>query len=82
MILENQRRLVEIKKKNKNTFYGHEVVGAKITKKILEELKFPLKDIEKITLLVRNHMFFSDPDKITLSAVRRIIRNVGGAENV
>ena len=27
-------------------------------------------------------MFFSDPDKITLSAVRRIIRNVGGAENV
>src|SRR6185437_14519634 len=27
--------------------------------------------------LVRWHMFFSDPDKITLSAVRRIITNVG-----
>src|SRR5690606_30924370 len=27
--------------------------------------------------LVRWHMFFSDPDQITLSAVRRLIRNVG-----
>ena len=27
--------------------------------------------------MVRWHMFFSDPDKITLSAVRRIITNVG-----
>jgi len=26
---------------------------------------------------VRWHMFFSDPDQITLSAVRRLIRNVG-----
>ena len=28
-------------------------------------------------MLVRYHMFFSDPDLITLSAVRRIITNVG-----
>ena len=34
-----------------------------------------------MTTLVRWHMFFSDPDKITLSAVRRIVRNVG-EENV
>ena len=69
------------KEKNNWTFYGHEVVGARVTKKNLERLKFDNKTIEKITTLVRWHMFFSDPDKITLSAVRRIIRNVG-EENV
>lgn len=69
------------KEKNNWTFYGHEVVGARVTKKNLERLKFGKKTVEKITTLVRWHMFFSDPEKITLSAVRRIIRNVG-EENV
>lgn len=59
------------------TFYGHEVVGAKITKKILNDLKFPKKLIDDVTTLVRWHMFFSDTEQITLSAVRRIIASVG-----
>jgi len=59
------------------TFHGHDVVGARMTKKILENLKFSRETIDTTTNLVRWHMFFSDPDKITLSAVRRIIRNVG-----
>jgi len=59
------------------TFHGHDVVGAKIAKKALENLKFPREIIDTVTTLVRWHMFFSDPDKITLSAVRRIIVNVG-----
>lgn len=59
------------------TFHGHEVVGARVTKRILEDLRFPRETIEKVTKLVRWHMFFSDPDQITLSAVRRMIRNVG-----
>ena len=57
------------------------MVGARVTKKNLERLKFDKKTVDKITTLVRWHMFFSDPDKITLSAVRRIVRNVG-EENV
>jgi len=65
------------KEKNDYTFYGHEVVGARVAKEILENLKFPTKVVDKTTTLVRWHMFFSDPDQITLSAVRRIIRNVG-----
>ncbi len=64
------------------TFHGHEVVGARVTKRALKELKFPKKTVEKVVKLVRWHMFFSDPDKITLSAVRRMIRNVGGEENM
>jgi len=63
------------------TFHGHEVVGARVTKKALEDLKFSRETIEKVTKLVRWHMFFSDPDQITLSAVRRMIRNVG-EENI
>jgi poly(A) polymerase/tRNA nucleotidyltransferase (CCA-adding enzyme) len=59
------------------TFHGHEVVGAKMTKRALEELRFSRETIEKAVKLVRWHMFFSDPDQISLSAVRRIIRNVG-----
>jgi tRNA nucleotidyltransferase/poly(A) polymerase len=63
------------------TFYGHEVVSARMTKKILERLKFPKKEIELVDKLVRNHMFFSDTEQITLSAVRRIITKVG-KENI
>ncbi len=59
------------------TFYGHDVVGSKIAKKILERLKFSNKTIEVVTKLVRWHMFFSDTELITLSAVRRMVRNVG-----
>jgi putative nucleotidyltransferase with HDIG domain len=58
------------------TFYGHEVVGSKIARSILVDLKFPKEIIEKVTKLVRWHMFFSDTEEISLSAVRRMVRNV------
>jgi putative nucleotidyltransferase with HDIG domain len=59
------------------TFYGHEVVGERMTKKIMERLKFPKKLTDEVVKLVRWHMFFSDTEQITLSAVRRMIANVG-----
>jgi poly(A) polymerase/tRNA nucleotidyltransferase (CCA-adding enzyme) len=64
-----------------STFYGHEIVSAKMTAKILARLKFPNKFSEKVLKLVRWHLFFSDTEVITLSAVRRIVRNVG-QENI
>ena len=67
--------------KDKYTFFGHEVVGARMTKAILDRLHFSRETVTRVTSLVRNHMFFSDTEKITLSAVRRIIRNVG-PENI
>jgi poly(A) polymerase/tRNA nucleotidyltransferase (CCA-adding enzyme) len=73
------RRFSEEKKDY--TFYGHEVVGAKMAKKIMMDLKFPMKLVETVEKLVRNHMFFTDIDKITLSAARRIVAKVG-ADNV
>ena len=61
----------------KYTFFGHEVVGAHMTKKIMERLKFPKDTTELVTKFVRYHMFFSDTKQITLSAVRRTIVNIG-----
>lgn len=69
------------KEQNQWTFYGHEVVGARVAVKILSDLKFPKKIIEKVSIFIRWHMFFSDTEQITLSAVRRMISNVG-KENI
>lgn len=65
------------KEKNNWTFYGHEVVGSRVTRKALMTLKFSREMVELVSNLVRWHMFFSDPDTVTLSAVRRTIQNVG-----
>lgn len=65
----------------KTTFYGHEVVGERVTRETLESLKFSRETISRVTLLVRWHMFFADPDEITLTAVRRLIARVG-EENI
>ncbi len=63
------------------TFYGHEVVGARMAAGIMDTLKFP-KDIgEKIVKLVRYHMFYYNVDEVTESSVRRLLVNVG-QENV
>lgn len=59
------------------TFFGHEVVGARMAKKILERLKYPREMIDLAVNMVRWHMFFADPDEVTLSAVRRTIVRIG-----
>lgn len=63
------------------TFYNHEMVGAKMTFQILNRLKFSNKEIEKITRLVRYHMFYYDVDEVGEASVRRLIKNVG-PENI
>ncbi|GIW65615.1 MAG: HDIG domain-containing protein [Candidatus Parcubacteria bacterium] len=63
------------------TFYNHEIVGAKMTKQILQRLKFPKKIVDKVTHLVKHHMFYLELDKINLSAVRRLVNRLG-VENI
>ena len=58
------------------TFYNHEVVGAKMTKKIMKKLKFSNEQIEIVNNLILNHMFHYT-DEWTDGAVRRFIRKVG-----
>lgn len=69
------------KEKNDYTFHGHEVVGGKVTREIMSRMKFSREMIDKVSTLVRWHMFFSDTEQITLSAVRRMVSNVG-EENI
>ncbi len=59
------------------TFYGHEIVGARMTSQILNNLRFPKKDIEKIVKLVRYHLFYYNVDEVKESSVRRLVRQVG-----
>jgi putative nucleotidyltransferase with HDIG domain len=65
------------KEKNDYTFYGHDVVGGRVSREILERLKYPKETVEYVSGMVRWHMFFSDTEQISLSAVRRLISNVG-----
>lgn len=69
------------REKGDYTFYGHDVVGGRVTREIMNRLKFPKDITEQVSLFVRWHMFFSDTEQITISAVRRLITNVG-KENI
>jgi poly(A) polymerase/tRNA nucleotidyltransferase (CCA-adding enzyme) len=60
-----------------STFYGHEIVGARMVLQALTRLKFPKKDIEKIAKLVRYHLFYYTPEEVGESSVRRLVRQVG-----
>lgn len=62
------------------TFYGHEVIGARMIKKIGENLKLSKSEIEKMITLIRWHMFAYQPE-VTDASIRRFIRRVG-KENI
>ncbi len=64
-----------------STFYNHDQIGAKVVITILQRLKFPKKIIEKVSLLVRHHMFVYNVDEVTEAGVRRLLRRVG-KENI
>ncbi len=77
-------------------FYGHDLVGAEMTKEIMKRLKFSNVEIEETVKLVRWHMFYypsadwrkseDTKDKPTHgwtdAAIRRLIQNVGGEEAI
>ncbi|MEK7611866.1 MAG: HD domain-containing protein [Patescibacteria group bacterium] len=60
-----------------STFYGHQVVGERMTATIMDRLRFSKTLTETVALLVREHMFVYDPEAVTLAGVRRLIARVG-----
>ncbi|MDP3995660.1 MAG: CCA tRNA nucleotidyltransferase, partial [bacterium] len=64
-----------------STFYGHEVLSAKMTLQILNRLKFSKKETEKIVRLVRYHLFYYNVGEVGEASVRRLVLKVG-PENV
>ncbi len=65
--------------KGKVHFYGHESESARLAKQILRKLKYPREFIEKVSFLIKYHLYaFSygkEENNWTDSAVRRLIRN-------
>ena len=60
-----------------STFYGHEIIGAKMTQKTLSRLKYSNDCVDKVTKLVRYHLFYYNVDEVGEASVRRLIRRVG-----
>ncbi len=60
-----------------STFYNHDFVGARFAKRILRRLRFPGKVVDKVSLLVKNHMFYYNVDEVSEAGIRRIIKRVG-----
>jgi tRNA nucleotidyltransferase (CCA-adding enzyme) len=64
-----------------STFYNHDIVGAKITGKILKRMKYPNETIDKVTHLVRHHMFFYSMGEVSDAGIRRLLARLG-KENI
>jgi len=62
-----------------NTFYDHEKVGAALTVEILERLKLPRREIERVALLVAEHNWYYRPEWND-ATVRRVLARIGPAE--
>ncbi len=64
-----------------STFYGHEVVGARMARKMMERLHFSRELTEEVTHLVRYHLFYYNVGEVSEAGVRRFIQRVG-VENI
>ncbi len=58
-----------------NTFYNHEIISFHKAKHIMRRLRFSNAELDKVLLLVRNHMFHYT-EEWTDGAVRRLMRKV------
>jgi poly(A) polymerase/tRNA nucleotidyltransferase (CCA-adding enzyme) len=64
-----------------STFYGHEVVGGKMTRVMLARLHFSNKIVDYVTHLVRQHLFYYNVGEVSAAGVRRFLSRVG-AESI
>jgi putative nucleotidyltransferase with HDIG domain len=60
-----------------STFYNHDHVGARMTRIMLDRLRFSRTIVDHATLLVDNHLFYYNVGEVTEASVRRLIRRVG-----
>lgn len=70
-------------------FYKHDIVSSDMTREIMQRLKFSNVEIDKVSRLVRWHMFLyskwrdgEQSSNWTDAAIRRLVRNVGGEEYI
>ncbi len=58
-------------------FFGHEKLGADVTRLRMRALRFSESEVEDVALLVRNHMRLGSFERFTPSAARRLLRDLG-----
>ena len=58
-------------------FFGHEAVGAELTRKILNRWKLSAEDTNRVCILVKNHMRLGSAPVFTDTAARRLIKDLG-----
>lgn len=63
------------------TFYAHDAVGAKMTRVIMDRLRYPHEISDRVIRLVRYHMFYYSVGEVTAASVRRLLANIG-PENI
>jgi poly(A) polymerase len=54
-------------------FNGHAEVGAEMSRRILERLRFSNEEIDQVVALVANHMRFKDVQQMRLSTLKRFL---------
>jgi len=64
---------------DEHTFYDHEKVGAQLATEILQRLKFPRRETERVAHLVAEHNWYYRPDWND-ATVRRVLARVAPAE--
>lgn len=66
-----------IDEKGDTRFFGHETIGAEMAREILRRLKFPNEIVDPVALLVKNHMRLGSSERLTDTAARRLLRDLG-----
>ena len=56
---------------------GHEEVGARTAEKLLRRLKFPVREIDEVVLLIKNHFRLGYGPTITAATARRLVKTLG-----
>jgi poly(A) polymerase len=63
-------------------FSGHDRVGANMTEKIMERLRFSRHDIDRVTEAVRQHMVFKDVQNMRTAKLKRFMAREGFDEEL
>lgn len=58
-------------------FFGHETVGAELTRRVMTRLHYPNRTIDSVTRLVKNHMRLGSSKTFSRAAARRVLRDLG-----
>lgn len=54
-------------------FSGHDAVGAEMTRQVMQRLRFPNEEIDRVVAAVANHMIFKDVTKMRVSRLKRFM---------